>query len=147
MAVDPVLTEEVRVSAHQCDFRLRWKPAAMFLAMIDAASRHAEALGFGFESMHANDMAWVLSRLRVHFHAFPGMGETVRLQTWPRGVQQRLFFTRDFLLNDAQGRPLASATSAWTLIYPSQRRILPPQALVEDRYRRFRSMGVFNDER
>ncbi len=26
-------------------------------------------------------------------------------------------------------------------------RQLPPQALVEDRYRRFRSMGVFNDER
>ena len=87
MAAAAVMTEEVRVSAHQGDFRLRWKPAAMFLAMIDAATRHADALGFGFESMHANEMAWVLSRLRVHFHAFPRMGETVSLQTWPRGVQ------------------------------------------------------------
>jgi medium-chain acyl-[acyl-carrier-protein] hydrolase len=130
MAPAPVLTEEVRVSAHQCDFCLRWKPAAMFLAMIEAASLHADALGFGFESMHANEMAWVLSRLRVHFHAFPGMGETVSLQTWPRGVQQRLFFTRDFLLTDAQGQPLASATSAWMLINPAQRRILLPHTLV-----------------
>ena len=73
----------------------------------------------------------MLSRFRIHFHAFPKMGETVTLQTWPKGVQQRLFFTRDFTLHDPQGEALAAATSAWLLINPHTRRILLPQALID----------------
>ncbi len=128
----PVWSVQARVSAHECDFRLRWKPAALFLSMLQAASGHVEHLSFGYESMHANHMAWVLSRFRINFQRFPLMDEAVVIHTWPRGVQQRLFFTRDFELQSADGSPLASATSAWLLLNPEARRLLPPSALKGD---------------
>lgn len=125
----PVWTVQTRASAHACDFKQRWKPSAMFLAMIEAAGDHAAHLGFDWESLQARQLAWVLSRLRVHFHAFPLMNEPVTIRTWPRGIQQRVFFTREFELTGAGGRALASATSGWLLINPVARRMLPPQAL------------------
>jgi medium-chain acyl-[acyl-carrier-protein] hydrolase len=129
MSLQPVWTMQTRASAHACDFKRRWKPAAMFLTMLEAASDHAAHLGFDFDAMQARRVSWVLSRFRIHFHAFPAMNEPVVLQTWPCGLQQRLFFTRDFLLTGAGGQLLASATSAWVLIDPVARRMLPPQAL------------------
>ncbi len=126
-----VWTVETRVSVHECDASLHWKPAALFLALLKGASDHAATLGFDYQSMLAEGSAFVLSRFRIHFHAFPRMGEAVTIQTWPKGVQQRLFFTRDFTLHNAQGEILALATSAWILINPHTRRILLPQVLIE----------------
>jgi medium-chain acyl-[acyl-carrier-protein] hydrolase len=129
MTTDSTWTAQVRVSAHQSDFNRRWKPAAMFLAMLETSAAHSDRLGFDYESLMAHEMAWVLSRFRIHFHTFPEMGETVTIQTWPKVVQQRLFFMRDFVAQRADGTPLASATTAWLLINPHTRRILPPQSL------------------
>ena len=126
-----VWTVETRVSVHDCDFNLRWKPAALFLALLKAASDHAANLGFDYQSMLAEGNAFVLSRFRIHFHAFPQMGDPVTIQTWPKGVQQRLFFTRDFTLHNPRGEALATATSAWLLINPHNRRILLPQVLID----------------
>ena len=116
---------------HECDAALRWKPAALFLALLKAASDHAASFGFDYQSLLGEGRAFVLSRFRIHFHAFPKMGETVTIQTWPKGVQQRVFFTRDFTLHDPRGETLALATSAWLLIDPHTRRILLPQPLLE----------------
>jgi medium-chain acyl-[acyl-carrier-protein] hydrolase len=70
----------------------------------------------------------VLSRMLIHFHAMPKMRDVVTLRTWPKGVQQRLFFTRDFALT-ANGQPVAEATFAWIVVDWSKRRVLPPSAL------------------
>jgi len=125
----PIWHEEALARTNECDFQGRWKPSALFAALIEAAANHAAQLGYPFESMRSVDKAWVLSRFKLFFQCLPEMGERVRIQTWPKGVQQRLFFTRDFLAHSQDGGLLAYGTSAWLLINPQARRILPPQAL------------------
>jgi acyl-ACP thioesterase len=71
----------------------------------------------------------MLSRIKICFHAYPQVGETLALRTWPKGIQQKLFFTRDFQVKNEQGDLVVAASSAWLLINLVARRILPPQAL------------------
>ena len=132
MPLPSVWTEDLRARASECDFRGEWKPSAFLQAMQEGAANHAAALGVGFEEMRAADSAWILSRFKIHFLAPAPMGEAIQLRTWPRGIQQKLFFTRDYIFTAADGRRLAEATSAWVMIQLSKRRILPPQALKTD---------------
>ncbi len=129
MPMQPKWVEETHVKTYETDFQRQWKPAAFFQALQEAASHHAEHLGVGYATLQAEDQMWILSRVRIRFHAFPTMGERVQVQTWPKGMQQRLLFMRDFHLTRGDGTPLADASTAWLLVSPTARRILAPGAL------------------
>jgi len=129
MEILPVWIEETRVKTYETDFQQQWKPAAFFWALQEAASHHAEHLGVGHRSLLVEDQMWILSRVRIRFHAFPVLDEWVQVETWPKGLQQRLLFMRDFHLSRRDGTPLADASTAWLLVNPNARRILPPAAL------------------
>ena len=125
----PVWTEEVLVKAFESDFAGRWKPASFFRWMTAAAGHHAENLGYGYLAMLDDGMIWVLARLKIYFYNFPIIGERVTIQTWPKGIQRKLFFMRDFNILDSSGGKYAAATSAWVLLDPQNRRMLLPQVL------------------
>jgi medium-chain acyl-[acyl-carrier-protein] hydrolase len=129
MGLKSIWTEETYVKTFETDFQQRWKPSGFFQAMQEAAAHHASSFGFDSKDMLAQDKIWVLSRVKIYFSAFPEMGEKVTIRTWPKGIQQRIFFMRDFQIFGENGRDLATATSAWLLIKPSSRRILLPQEL------------------
>lgn len=124
-----IWTEEVLVKSFETDTRSRWRPSCFFQAMQEAATHHAAHLGFQYLDMLAQNRIWILSRMKIQFVDFPGLGEAVCIRTWPKGIQQKLFFMRDFEITGAGGRNLARATSAWILIDPSARRMLLPQSL------------------
>lgn len=123
----PVWREETRVKAYEADFTGHWKPATFFQVMTAAASEHAAQLGYEFERMMNEGMIWVLSRMKMRFVDFPKIGETVVIETWPKGIQQKVFFYRDFRVMRPDGNLYALATSAWVLIDPRARRMLLPQ--------------------
>lgn len=125
----PVWREQVHVRTYETDFNNTWKPAAFFNAMQEAAANHARNLGFDYPEMMARGMIWVLTRLKIRFFCFPTIPEPVQVRTFPRGIQQKIFFTRDFFFDDSEGNPLAIATSAWLLIDPRRRRMLLPNSL------------------
>ncbi len=127
--METIWHEETLVKTYETDFQQRWKPACFAQALQEAAAHHAHHLGFGFQKMMAEEHIWILSRLRIRFHAFPTFEEIVKIETWPKGIQQRLLFRRDFYLSNAAGERLAEATTAWLLINPSLRRILLPASL------------------
>ncbi len=127
--IKTIWNEETTVRSADTDFLQRWKLSGFFAGMQEVASHHAAHLGYDFHDMIARDIVWVLSRAKVRFHAFPQMGETVQLQTWPKGLQQKIFFMRDFFLTGADGRKLADASLAYVLINTRLRRVLPPAAL------------------
>ncbi len=122
---------ETRVKTYETDFKGQWKPASFVQAMIEAASEHAAALGYDYPTLLEHDMVWVLSRLKIRFDGFPTTSEKVKIQTWPKGIQQKLFFMRDFELRGANDRPLAAASFAWLLISPTARRMLFPQSIIQ----------------
>jgi medium-chain acyl-[acyl-carrier-protein] hydrolase len=129
MQLKKVWLEETQVESSETDFHKRWKISSFFEAMQEAAARHASHLGFGYRDLLAQDMVWILSRVKIQFHDFPLHEEKVTIQTWPKTIQQRLFFLRDFILFGSDGRKCASASSAYVLVNPKARRVLPAQAL------------------
>ena len=121
--------EETNVKTYETDFQRRWKPACFFQTMQEAAAHHASHLGFDYKEMMLQDRVWILSRVRIRFHAYPEYADAVKIETWPKGLQQRLLFMRDFIITGSAGNLLAEASTAWLLVNPSSRRILPPNAL------------------
>ena len=125
----PVWTDEIRVHPYETDLNNEWKPTAFFQAFQAAANAHASNLGFEYHTMLAADHIWVITRLKVYFYRFPTMGSRMILRTWPKGIRQKIFFTRDFQITAPDGQLVAAATSAWLLIDPKTRRMQLPGAL------------------
>ncbi len=129
MAPIPVWTEHIRVRAYETDLHNLWKPTAFFDAFQDAATSHTANLGFDYHNMSAAGRLWVLSRMKVYFHRFPAMGDALTVRTWPNGIRQKIFFSREFELTLPEGDSCAAATSAWLLIDAHSHRMLLPDAL------------------
>jgi medium-chain acyl-[acyl-carrier-protein] hydrolase len=129
MEVKPIWTEEVTVKSYETDFQMHWRTGSIFQVMQEAAAHHAAHLGFPYAEMMAQNRIWVLSRVKIRFFNLPSQEEGVTIRTWPKGIQQKVFFMRDFELTAENGQPVAAATSAWILINPTARRMLLPQAL------------------
>lgn len=125
----PVWTQQSSVFPYDTDFQGFWKPAACFQLFQDAATNHAANLGFGYHAMLAEGQVWVLSRLKVYFYRFPVLGEMLTVRTWPKGIRQKIFFTRDFQITTSDGELYAAATSAWLLINTNTRRMVLPGSL------------------
>lgn len=125
----PIWEEELRVNAFECDPAGYWKPAAFFQHLTEIAGRHATQLGFGFLEMLEKDHFWVLSRFKIIFHAYPRPEDWIRVRTWPKTIQQKLFFIRDFQVETLDGKALASASSAWLVIDRHSRRMIPTSRL------------------
>ncbi len=124
-----IYEQTVRISASECDFKLELKPAALFWQLTAAAGVHAVQLGAGFEDMQARNLFWVHSRMRIAFYGFPHTDDLITIRTWPKGLQGRLLYIRDFEVLDADGQRLAAATSAWLLVNAATRRLASPKSV------------------
>ena len=131
MTQKTIWTETFEVKTSETDFQRQWKPSGFFRTMQEIATHHSIHLGYDYHQMNAQNMAFLLSRLKIRFNRFPGPGEEIILETWPKGMQQKIFFMRDFLFRDLKGEPVASATSAWLLVDLNARRFLLPNVLKE----------------
>jgi len=126
---DSIWHDEIRVHPYEVDIHNRWKPTAIFQAFQDAANAHAASLGFDYDTMLANNHLWVLSRLKVYFYRFPTMGDALSIRTWPRGIRQKIFFTREFQIAALDGSLCLAATSTWLMIDPATHRLQLPNSL------------------
>ncbi len=124
-----ILQETMTVKSSETDFQKRLKLSNFFLWMQDVASEHARQLGFGYADLLQQQQAWILSRVKVRFFAFPEMDQVVQVQTWPKGVQQKLFFMRDYRMSSPEGKIYALATSAYVVVDLRKRRVMLPQSL------------------
>jgi acyl-ACP thioesterase len=121
--------EEIIVKTYETDFTGKWQPAFLLASLTEIAAHHAAHLGFDYPGMLQKDLIWVLSRIKIRFLEPMGPGLKISVKTWPKGIQQKIFFMRDFELRGPDGSLLALASTAWLLISPRARRMLPPAAL------------------
>ena len=124
-------SEKRIVSCYEANSNHNLRPAALLDMMQEAAGRDAATLGFGYEEMIESNSAWVLSRLRVIFNGYPKWRDEMVLKTWHKGAN-RLFYLRDFLLEDPQGNNFACATTSWLIIDLSSRRMVRNTYLAEN---------------
>ena len=128
MAANAIHQVKMTVKASETDFQSQLKLSNLFLWLQDAASEQADHLGWGYDGLARNDQAWVISRIKLRFWGFPRLGESATVQTWPKGIQQKVFYMRDYLLTSEDGRKLAAATSAYLVIDTHTRRMMMPNA-------------------
>ena len=84
--------------------------------MQEAAGISAARLGWGIQTLQAEGLTWMLSRLRVNVSRYVPWGETVTVKTWPSGMKGRLVAKRCFLGLDVGGKELFRASSEWLYV-------------------------------
>ena len=118
-----------RINTFECDINRQWKPAAFLQHLTEDAGNHATILGCGYHEMFAQNLYWVHSRMKIKFFQFPLADDQITIRTWPKTIQQKIFFIRDYEVLDANGLLLAAATSAWLVIDVTTRRMVMPGLL------------------
>lgn len=116
------------VRTYEADYTGHLRLNSLFDYMQESAARNAQQLGFGFEPLAAKGFFWVLSRAMVSFERYPSEGESIVVETWPKGVD-RLFALRDFRFYDDGGRELGVGTTAWLVVKAENMRPAKPDSL------------------
>lgn len=124
-------TKDLTIQCYETDASWRLKPASFMNFAQEAAGNHAVYLGFGYDDLIASNTAWILSRVHVVFTDTPKWKEDITLTTWHKGLN-RLFFLRDFILTDRQGRERVKATTSWLVLDLETRRLVRDPKLVEE---------------
>ena len=73
------------------DASWRLKPASFMDMAQEAATCHAQILGFGYDDLIASRTAWILSRLHVEFVDTPRWRENISLTTLHKGLSRPFF--------------------------------------------------------
>lgn len=124
-------TEKHTIPCYDTDAAWRLKPTSFMNMAQEAAGRHAVHLGFGYDDLIKNNTAWILSRVHVEFIDTPKWREDITLNTWHKGLN-RLFFLRDFVLTDNEGRERVKATTSWLVLNLESRRLVRDPKLLEE---------------
>ena len=89
----------------------------------ETADSHISSLGLSIQDLMENGLLWVLVGYHLKIFRYPRAGETVTVNTWYPGRQDR-FYLRDFEVQDADGDLNAAATTSWALIDAVKRRLV-----------------------
>jgi len=114
-------TEQLILSADDFDAKGSVSASSLMQAFQDAASAHAEALGFGYEPMISQNYIWVLNKLRFKLCGVLEAEKTYILETYPRPKKGVTWF-RDYYIYDGETL-MAAGTSQWCIINFATRRI------------------------
>lgn len=123
--------QNLTIPCFSTDASWRLKPAAFMDLAQEAAGLHAVYLGFGYDDLIKKQTAWILSRVNVKFIDTPLWREDVTLTTWHKGFN-RLFFLRDFIMTDKEGRERVKATTSWLVLDLKTRSMVRDPQLLED---------------
>ncbi len=103
-----------------------WRPNAMFRLMQESAGEHSAELGFSRETLVDQlGYVWMIARAQTIIHRTPSYRDTIHVTTW-YGEPNKITFPRYFRIQDENGMLIGSASTAWTLVDLSSRRIVPP---------------------
>lgn len=111
------------IPCYGVDASMFMKPASFMDFAQEAANRHADIMGFGYDNLQETGIAWVLSRIHIRFVKHPVWRDEVDFVTWHKGPE-RLFYIRDFIMRDMSGNTLVEATSSWVVLNVATRRIV-----------------------
>ena len=125
------LVQNFTIPCYETDAAWRLKPASFMDMAQEAAGQHAVYLGFGYDDLIKTNTAWILSRVNIHFIDTPKWREEVTLTTWHKGLD-RLFFLRDFIMTDKDGRERVKATTSWLVLNLETRRLVRDPKLMEE---------------
>ncbi|MBE0649270.1 MAG: hypothetical protein IH595_00365 [Bacteroidales bacterium] len=95
--------------------------SALMRILLQGATNHAEAMGFGFTDTSKEDLSWVLLRINLKIDRLPSWQEKISVFTWPSQVKALTAF-REFKVVGKDKEVLCQATSEWSVINLKTRR-------------------------
>lgn len=125
------LIQNHTIPCYDTDASWRLKPASFMNLAQEAAGQHAVHLGFGYDDLIVSNTAWILSRVHMEFIDAPKWREDITLTTWHKGLD-RLFYLRDFILTDKDGKERVKATTSWLVLNLETRRLVRDPGLMEE---------------
>lgn len=124
-------TQNFTIPCYDTDASWRLKPTSFMNLAQEAAGLHAVHLGFGYDDLIVNNTAWILFRVHIEFLDTPKWRENITLTTWHKGLN-RLFYLRDFILTDGNGKERVKATTSWLVLNLETRRLVRDPQLMEE---------------
>lgn len=121
-------TKSFYLAAGECNPQAEMPVTLLVNRIIEVATLHANSWGVGYKRLIADNHAWVLSRVTTEIFRYPRVDETYSLTTWIEDYN-RHFSQRNFLLADADGKPLGYARTIWIAIDLSQRAMVDISSL------------------
>ncbi|MDD4922547.1 MAG: thioesterase [Bacteroidales bacterium] len=91
--------------------------------LLHTAGENAKENGFGINVLHAQDQAWVLSRMAIEMYRYPLAEENFQIETWIEDFG-RVFTTRNFKILDASGALIGAASSIWCMLDMNARKAM-----------------------
>lgn len=125
------LEQSCRLYESDFDVTGNVKPRRIMEFMQDVATSHADILGIGWDSMNANGLFWVLSKVKIAFKK--PLTRSVRefkLYTWPV-ASKHLYAERRFKAVNGQGETLFCASTLWMIVERDSRRIVSRETLAK----------------
>src|SRR5512140_3295510 len=86
-----VWEDDIFVRSYDVDSAGKLRLSSLFNYFQETAGKHATHLGAGYDVLRGLGLFWVLSRAKIRVHRLPAWGESVRLTTWPKGLDGVLF--------------------------------------------------------
>ena len=99
----------------------------------EAASCHADSLGFGVNHIDQTNLTWLLLYWKIKIFSRPSWNTKVIVKTWAREIA-RIHSYRDFEVYDEAGNLIGIATSKWVLIQVSTHSIARITPEIVNRY-------------
>lgn len=118
---DLCLFNNFKVTTAETDMQNRLRLGSLVNLLIQSAINSADNLGFGFNNLITQKLAWVLSRLTVEIIEPIKWYDKVVVETWPKDLD-KILYLRDFIVRNESGKTMAKATSGWLAIDIERRR-------------------------
>lgn len=80
--------------------------------VIEIATRHANLLGIGYDTLIKLNMGWVLSRVSIEMYDYPAINSNYTMTTWIESYN-RHFSERNVVMTDTEGRVYGYIRTVW----------------------------------
>ena len=112
----------LHLSAEDFDKNGQIRPGALLYYFQDAAARHADEMGIGYDDMIADDRIWIITKLRCRIESSLSPEKNYILTTCPRKKRSRIC-PRDYYIHNEAGTIFARGTSLWSVINYKTRKL------------------------
>ena len=119
---------DYKIRTGDFDSRKNLQPAAILDYFQDVAGEHAIELGVGRDDILAQNLVWVVIRIRYKVLKDIPIYANVRVRTWPL-ESNRAIFRREYVIENELGEECVIGSSEWVLMHVEKRRIVSAKNL------------------
>ncbi len=121
--------ETFQIGSFDTDLHGKAKLTSICNFFQEIAGKHVDVIHQGIDDLKANNLAWVLSRLKVQIFEIPDWKDKISIETWSVGTDG-LFGNREFKIYDSKDQVIGQALSSWLVINTDTKRLVRPQEIV-----------------